>query len=346
MNILCVCTGNTCRSPMLMALLQGIIQQRGIDDVRVVSAGTGAADGEAANTQAIATIDGLGLDLRHHRSQHVSSVKLTAIDRFLCMTSSHAAHMRSLGVPASKIEVVNADHGGVPDPYGGSAAEYELCARVLERFAIHFAQSLAPAPPIASDMPTPDTIIRARAALDAAHAGEPAPPTGKPTELAYANHIEQWIERIIPQPSLALRLAARAQHLERWSIPRASFPQDKPGYFAWRKAVQKRQGERARELLSGAGIDAVTSDRVAQLVAKAAPKGDADAQALEDAACLTFIATELGDFASQHPDYTREKFIDIIRKTWRKMSPRGHQLALTIPLSDALKDLVKSAITG
>jgi hypothetical protein len=88
------------------------------------------------------------------------------------------------------------------------------------------------------------------------------------------------------------------------------------------------------------------SDRVAQLVAKAAPKGDTEAQALEDAACLTFIATELGDFASQHPDYTRDKFIDIIRKTWRKMSPRGHQLALTIPLSEALKDLVKSAITG
>lgn len=346
MNILCVCTGNTCRSPMLATLLQGIIQQRGIDDVRVVSAGTGAADGEAASTQAIATIAGLGLDLRHHRSQHVSAVELTSIDRFLCMTSSHAAHMRSLGVPASRIEVVNAEHGGVPDPYSGSAAEYELCARVLERFAVSFSQSLTPTPPVTTDMPTPDTIIRARTALDAAHADEPAPPTGKPTELAYANHIEQWIERIVPQPSLALRLAARAQHLERWAIPRASFPLDKPGYFAWRKAVQKRQGERARELLVDAGMDAATSDRVAQLVAKAAPKGDADAQALEDAACLTFIATELGDFASQHPDYTREKLIDIIRKTWRKMSPRGHQLALTIPLSDALKDLVKSAITG
>jgi hypothetical protein len=108
--------------------------------------------------------------------------------------------------------------------------------------------------------------------------------------------------------------------------------------------VQKRQGQRARELLQAAGIDAVTCERVAQLVSKSAPKGDAEAQALEDAACLTFLATELGDFASHHPDYTREKFIDIIRKTWRKMSPRAHQLALTIPMAEELKGLVAAAL--
>jgi protein-tyrosine-phosphatase len=346
MNILCVCTGNTCRSPMLAALLRGQIAQRGIEGVQVESAGTGAGAGEPATPQAVTTMAGSGLDLRAHRSRHVSGVDLAAIDRVLCMTSSHAAFIRSLGVPANRIQVVNADQGGVPDPFGGTLADYELCARTLERFVGDFMVSLAPSSPVVTTMPTPDLLDRARAALDAAHAAEPAPPLGKPSELAYAGHIEEWVGRLIEQPSLPLRLAARAQHLERWVIPRSSFPLDKPGYLAWRKAVHKRQGERAKEILTKAGIDAVICERVGVLVAKAAPKGDAEAQALEDAACLTFLATELGDFASHHPDYTREKFIDIIRKTWRKMSPRGHQLALTIPLPDALKELVKAAIAG
>ncbi len=346
MNILCVCTGNTCRSPMLMTLLRGLIASRGLEQVAVESAGTGAGTDEPASAEAVATMAGFGLDLRAHRSQHVSAVDLRNVDRVLCMTSSHAAFVRSLGVPASRIEVVNAEHGGVPDPYGGTAAEYELCARLLERYSLALVASLAPTPPAVTDMPTPDLIDRARAGLDAAHAAEPAVPAGKPSELAYADHIERWIGRLVEQPNLALRLAARAQHLERWAIPRSAFPMDKPGYFAWRKAVQKRQGERAREILANAGMDVVTCERVAVLVAKGAPKGDSDAQALEDAACLTFLATELGDFASHHPDYSRDKFIDIIRKTWRKMSPRAHQLALTIPLPEGVQALVKAAIAG
>jgi tRNAThr (cytosine32-N3)-methyltransferase len=346
MNILCVCTGNTCRSPMLTTLLRGLISQRGLDGIRVESAGTGASEGEPATPLAVSTIAGFGLDLRSHRSRHIGGIDIAKVERVLCMTSSHAAYVRSLGVPANRIEVVNAEQGGVPDPFGGTAADYELCARTLERFAIAYVKTLTPTSPAVTDMPTPDLIDGARAALDAVHATEPAPPTGKPSELVYAGHIEQWIARLIEQPSLALRLAARAQHLERWVIPRSSFPMDKPGYLTWRKTVHKRQGDRAKEILSNAGMDAVTSERVGVLVAKAAPKGDLEAQALEDAACLTFLATELGDFASHHPDYTREKFIDIIRKTWRKMSPRGHQLALTIPLSDGLKELVKAAVAG
>ncbi len=345
MMILCVCTGNTCRSPMLATLLRGLVAQRGIE-VQVTSAGTGAGDGEPATPQAVSTMAGFGLDLRGHRSRHVNSVDLSTVDHVLCMTSSHAAYIRSLGVPASRIQVVNAEQGGVPDPFGGTLADYELCARTLEPFAVGIVGNLMPTPPAVTDMPTPDLIARAQAALDAAHAAEPNPPAGKPSELAYAGHVEQWIVRLIEQPSLALRLAARAQHLERWAIPRTSYPMDKPGYLTWRKTVHKRQGERAKEILLAAGMDAITSERVGVLVAKAAPKGDAEAQALEDAACLTFLATELGDFASHHPDYTRDKFIDIIRKTWRKMSPRGHQLALTIPLSDGLKELVKAAVAG
>src|ERR1043165_5756507 len=203
MKILCVCTGNTCRSPMLATLLRGLVAQRGIEGVQVESAGTGAGDGEPATPQAVSTMAGFGLDLRGHRSRHVGGVDLGGVDRVLCMTSSHAAYIRSLGVPAARIQVVNADHGGVPDPFGGTLADYELCARTLERFAVDLLLALAPAPPAMTSMPTPDLIERARAGLDAAHAAEPAPPAGKPSELAYAGHIEQWIGRLVEQPSLA-----------------------------------------------------------------------------------------------------------------------------------------------
>ena len=105
-------------------------------------------------------------------------------------------------------------------------------------------------------------------------------------------------ERDLQLDLLALRQARahqRAQHLERWAIPRSDFPLDKPGYFRWRKSLHARQGQRARELLAGA-VDEATRERVAQLVAKAAPKGDAEGQALEDAACLVFLEQEIAGF--------------------------------------------------
>ncbi len=184
----------------------------------------------------------------------------------------------------------------------------------------------------------------ARAALDAAHAADPERDEGRPAEHVYADRIEGWIGRLVDAASPTLRLAARAQHLERWAIPRSDYPMDRPGYHRWRRAVQARQGARARELLLASGCPTEQAERVAVLVAKNAAKGDADGQALEDAACLVFLERELAAFAGEHGDYSREKFIDIIRKTWAKMSPRAHQLALGIPLPSELAALVKEAV--
>jgi hypothetical protein len=256
-------------------------------------------------------MDHMGLSLAAHRSQHVSNLDVKTCDHILCMTSSHAAYIRSMGVAPQQISVVNAEFGGVPDPFGGSAADYINCAQVLKQAAQHFvAELIGPDKAVTTSISAIDKAIdNAIAALDTAHAAEPSIPSGKPSELVYANHISKWVARLVPMPSIALQLAARGQHLERWVIARSTFPMDKPGYFAWRKAVQKRQGERAYSILRAAGIDEAISKQVATLVAKSAPKGDVEAQALEDAACLTFLATELGDFAAHHPDYTREKFI-------------------------------------
>lgn len=184
---------------------------------------------------------------------------------------------------------------------------------------------------------------RAARAIDEAHRADPARAQGRAGEIEYADRVSRWIARLVAEPSDALVLAARAQHLERWAIRRDAYPMDRAGYFKWRKAVQERQRQRVVEILGDVGCDDALAAHVGALVAKAAPRGDAEGQALEDAACLVFLESELATFAGEHPDYTREKFIDIVRKTWTKMSPHAQVLARDIPQPAALAELLAEA---
>jgi tRNAThr (cytosine32-N3)-methyltransferase len=187
----------------------------------------------------------------------------------------------------------------------------------------------------------------ARERIDAAHAADPTrTETGQAAEWVYAERMEHWVTRVVPEASPLLRLAARCQHLERWSVPRASFPLDKVGYHAWRRSLYTRQAERAREILLGAGVPSAQGDEVATWVSKTGLKTNPGTQALEDAACLVFLENEIAGFAAQHADYPREKFVDIIRKTWRKMSPTAQALAKTLTLAPELASLVAQAVGG
>lgn len=181
------------------------------------------------------------------------------------------------------------------------------------------------------------TYRRARAAIDAAHAADPAG-----SERAYADSIEAWLGRLIDDPRPVDRLAARCQHLERWTIPRDSFPMDRPGYLRWRIAVHERQGERARELLVDAGVDPETAATVADAVGKR-HRTEPLPQALEDAACLVFLDEQASTFLADK-GYDDDKAITIMQRTWRKMSDRARQLALALPLHGRLKDLVARAV--
>lgn len=195
--------------------------------------------------------------------------------------------------------------------------------------------------------PTPISLDRARQGIDAAHARDPRRTAdGRPAELVYADRMEAWVVRAAAEPTGLLRLAARCQHLERWSVPRSTFPDGKAGYLKWRQSLYKKQADRARELLLEAGLPAAGADEVATWVSKTGLKSNPGTQALEDAACLVFLENEIGAFAAQHADYPREKFIDIIRKTWKKMSPRGQELAKTIALPPAIAALVTAAVAG
>ena len=189
-----------------------------------------------------------------------------------------------------------------------------------------------------------DAYATARTLIDQAHAADPnRTPTGQPAEMVYADRVEAWVVRTAPNPTPLLRLAARCQHLERWTVPRATFPEGKVGYLSWRKSLYTKQAERARALLRQAGVAETDAAEVATWVAKSGLKTNPGTQALEDAACLVFLENEISAFAAQHADYPREKFVDIIRKTWRKMSPRAHELARSLDLPPAVADLVQEA---
>jgi Domain of unknown function (DUF4202) len=191
-----------------------------------------------------------------------------------------------------------------------------------------------------------DPHTQARRLIDAVHATDPTRTVaGQPAELVYADRMEGWVERVVPDATPLLRLAARCQHLERWSVPRATFPMDRAGYLQWRKSLYTKQAERARALLLEAGLPSTDAAEVATWVAKSGLKTNPGTQALEDAACLVFLENEISAFAAQHADYPREKFVDILKKTWKKMSPRAQELALGLDLPLAIAELVKEALT-
>ncbi len=190
-----------------------------------------------------------------------------------------------------------------------------------------------------------NAFVQARELIDTAHAADPKRTAdGRSAELVYAERMEAWVARLVPAATPLLRLAARCQHLERWVVPRDSFPLGKPGYLAWRRSLYVKQAARARELLVQAGMAVAEADEVATWVSKTGLKSNPGTQALEDAACLVFLENEIEAFAAQHADYPAEKFVDIIRKTWRKMSPPAQQAALALTLPPAIAALVRSDV--
>ena len=188
---------------------------------------------------------------------------------------------------------------------------------------------------------------KARAAIDAAHSADPKRAAdGRAAELVYAENMERWVVKFAPDAPEILRLAARCQHLERWATPRDSYPLDKPGYHAWRRGLYVKQAERAREILLASGVSEEEAADVATWVSKTGLKTNDGSQALEDAACLVFLETEIAEFAAAHAEYTEEKFVDILRKTWRKMSPAAQAAALALDLPEPIAALVRRAVSG
>jgi len=203
------------------------------------------------------------------------------------------------------------------------------------------------AAPSSEKMPTiqHDCYTRARTLIDAAHDADPTRAAdGRAAELVYADRIEAWVARLVPDASATLLLAARCQHLERFLTPRSTYPEGRVGYLKWRTFLYKKQAERARELALEAGLPEAEAAQIARWVSKTDLRKDAGSQALEDSAILVFLENEIVAFAAQHADYTREKFVDILRKTWRKLSPAAQAHARALELPPTIADLVQAAL--
>lgn len=161
-----------------------------------------------------------------------------------------------------------------------------------------------------------------------------------PYELLYAQRMSLWLERLEPDATESVRLAARAQHICRWEIPRSEYPMDRAGYYRWRIRLYGYHAEKAGAILREVGYDEQTVVRVEQLLQKKNLKTDPQMQLLEDVICLVFLEHYLADFSKEHDS---DKMVDIIRKTWRKMSARGQQTALGLQMPDEARVLVARA---
>ena len=183
------------------------------------------------------------------------------------------------------------------------------------------------------------------AAIDTANSADPNEISveghARPAELVYGWRMSAMLARLNPEAQEALRLAVRAQHLRRWEVPRASYPMDRSGYHRWRNDLKRKHAAWASDILRECGYDSAAVDRVGALIRKENLKIDAEAQALEDTACLVFLAHYAADFAARHDD---AKMLEILRKTWTKMSERARALAVTLDMPKAVRSLVDEAV--
>lgn len=194
---------------------------------------------------------------------------------------------------------------------------------------------------------SPDRFAAAMAAIDAANAADPnheeVDGETRPAAILYSERMSAWLDRLDPDASEPLKLAARAQHIERWTIPRNTYPMDRPGYLKWRTDLGKFHAERAGEIMAEAGYDDAAVERAKALIRKLRIKKDPEAQRLEDVICLVFLENYFADFSKQHDE---AKIVSILQKTWKKMSADGHTAAfeLVAGLPDDARAIVEKAL--
>ena len=192
----------------------------------------------------------------------------------------------------------------------------------------------------------PKRLEAAFAAFDAANAEDPNLDEGQPKELLYAQRMSAMLARFAPNASEVVRLAVRAQHIQRWKTPRSSYPMDRQGYLQWRTGLYTFHAETAGRIMRETGYDEATIARVQAAVGKKALKVNPDTQLLEDVTDLVFLEHYLMGFAAQHPDYDEAKWMEIIRKTWQKMSQAAREFVLAgkVSLPETLTPLILKAV--
>lgn len=172
---------------------------------------------------------------------------------------------------------------------------------------------------------TVSCLNTALSAIDTANAADPNLEDGEPAALLYGRRMSAELERLYPDASEPLRIAARGQHIERWILPRATYPEGKAGYHAWRRELAEHHAQRVGTIMAAAGYGVAEIDATGRMLRKEGIKRHKDVQSLEDVICFVFLKWYFSSFAAKHND---EKVLGIVQKTARKMSDESRQRVL------------------
>jgi hypothetical protein len=184
--------------------------------------------------------------------------------------------------------------------------------------------------------------------IDAANAQDPRQDsvagTLRPREVVYSERMSECLPQLYPEASEALRIAARAQHICRWQIPRQKYPLGREGYNAWRAACRDHHAALTSAIMRRHGYADDEIGQVVKIIRKEQLKRDPESQALENVVAVVFVQHYLDAFVAEHKDYDDTKLADILRKTLRKMDSTGHAAALALPLPAATVRLLDLAL--
>ncbi len=167
-----------------------------------------------------------------------------------------------------------------------------------------------------------------------------------PKELIYSQRMLDMINRYLPDADDVAKLSVAAQHIQRWTSPRSDYPMNRKGYHQWRTRLYGYHAETAANILEEVGYDEETISRVKLAIGKKDLKNNRDTQILEDVAALTFIEYYMTAMYENFPQYNEEKWIDIIIRTWKKMSADAQAFALSgnVKLPADLVPVIQKAI--
>ena len=199
----------------------------------------------------------------------------------------------------------------------------------------------------AAGVTAPAWFNRALAAFDAIDMGDPkrvkTDRGDEPFAAVYHRTLAAWVERLAVEPGLALRTAARCQHLGRYRLPRERFPEGLAGYKKSRTFAALEQEATATAILTEAGLEEPDVARVGNLLMKRGLNSVTEVALFEAAICLTFLELELDAFAAKHDE---PKTVLGPREDLGKDAPAGRDAALTFSerLTPAIRQLVSRAI--